>query len=79
MDASACPWGGLMFNDYAIAYGMSLVMQTAIDVQNMLNKSIMKAEEDISYFMWFSNFGIPAKGESRQHRTPTANFGLGHL
>ncbi|HBO33569.1 MAG TPA: hypothetical protein DD636_02320 [Anaerolineaceae bacterium] len=47
VDASYCPSGGLMLNDYANACGMAAAMDTVITVQNLVNEPILQAFKDV--------------------------------
>jgi hypothetical protein len=47
VDASICPSGGLGNNGYANACGMATALPSVINVQNMLNESILQAWKDV--------------------------------
>lgn len=47
VDASHCPAGGLMLNDYANACGMAAALDTVIALQNIVNEPILQAFKDV--------------------------------
>jgi len=47
VDASVCPAGGLMSNGYANACGMATASPAVIEIQNMVNASVLQAWREV--------------------------------
>ena len=47
VNANVCPRGGLMDNGYANACGMATALPTVIEIQNMVNASVLKAWREV--------------------------------
>lgn len=79
VDASACPSGGLMFNGYANACGMSLAMPTVIVVQNLLNEPILNAYEDVGVPPVLLKQLIRYESQFWPSIDSDTHFGYGHI